>query len=51
MKDGRFLSSVSFVSVVDAMISLRCSSKALEIYRHGYVWDHLGILNGPGHLV
>ena len=28
MKDGRFLSSVSFVSVVDAMISLRCSSKA-----------------------
>ena len=28
MKDGRFPSSFSFVSVVDAMISLRCSSKA-----------------------
>ena len=28
MKDGRFPSSFRFVSVFDAMISLRCSSKA-----------------------
>ena len=64
MKDGRFPNFFNFVFVVDAMISLRCSSKAfwksivtgtceiiLEFLMAVVIWSRLGSRVGAKSLV